>query len=103
MNKELNKTAKSFYELIKAINNLKTENMKFKGQLKGFPKEVVNKMLERQVEQGNELNKFVYENENIAGRSDKGFTWQNTIEGHEFWSNVINKKDFDLFFQKYPK
>lgn len=68
------------------------------GQLEGFPKEVIDKMLERQVEQGNERNVNVFKIERYDG-----FYWEETIEGYTFWSSVIRNKDFDLFFAKYPK
>lgn len=68
------------------------------GQLAGFPIEVVEKMLERQYEYSGRRSVETFQ-ESITG----GFSWYNTTEGHTFWSRVINDKDFDLFFSKYPK
>ena len=31
------------------------------------------------------------------------FEWMNSNEGHHFWNQVIMRRNFDLFFQKYPK
>jgi hypothetical protein len=72
--------------------------MEYKGELQGFPDEVVNKMLDRQVEQGNKRDVTVFE----AGKTD-GFYWSETTEGGNFWGEVIHDKNFALFFEKYPK
>lgn len=72
--------------------------MEFKGELKGFPREVVEKMLERQVEQGYERDLIVFEECEYDG-----FVWGKSIEKHYFWCKVILEKDFNLFFEKYPK
>jgi hypothetical protein len=75
--------------------------MEYKGQLKGFPQEIVNKMLERQVEQGNPENISVFEKDKFT--SENGFYWGRAVEGREFWCNVIIHKDFNIFFEKYPQ
>lgn len=75
----------------------------YKGELKGFPKEVVDKMLERQVEQGNKKDISVFEIGAIFGVEEKGFTWEDSPEGHCFWSEVILDGNFGLFFDRYPK
>lgn len=70
----------------------------YKGQLEGFPTEIVEKMLEKQVEQGNKKDVTIFEECNATG-----FIWNKTIEGQKFWEKVINYKQFDVFFNKYPK
>lgn len=77
--------------------------MEYKKELEGFPTEVVEKMLERQVEQRNQRDVTVFELAKRAGRGIKGFCWEETVEGHYFWERVILHKDFDVFFEKYPK
>ena len=77
--------------------------MEYKGELKGFPTEIVEKMLERQVEQGNPRNVGVFERMRSAGIESKGFCWENTIEKWQFWNEVVNYRNFELFFEKYPK
>lgn len=72
--------------------------MNYKGQLTGFPQEVVEKMLERQFEQTKKRDVEVFER-----LITLGFVWNKTIEGGAFWSDVINNKNFDLFFERYPK
>lgn len=37
-------------------------------------------------------------NENIGG-----FKWGETEEGYKFWSDIINYKNFEIFFERYPK
>lgn len=72
-------------------------------QIKDFPKEVIEKMLERQVEQGNKRDVTVFEKSEWEIKLDGGFDWDKTIEGDEFWREVIDEKNFALFFEKYPK
>ena len=77
--------------------------MKYKGQLKGFPQEVVERMLACQVEQGNSRDITVFEKDVFAADNEKGFCWDETDEGDAFWNDVINHDDFEVFFKKYPK
>lgn len=70
------------------------------GDLKNFPIEVVEKMLENQYKQRGERNITLFQDNR---RSGKGFVWENTIEGHDFWRRVISCKEFDIFFERYPK
>ena len=78
----------------------------YNGELKGFPKEVVDWMLEQQVKQGNQKNIAIFERESSSNKSNGGFDWDTT--GHEiginnFCSEVIRNKNFDLFFKVFPK
>ena len=75
----------------------------YKGDIKGFPKEVVDKMLERQVEQDNFRDVSVFERERRYGIMDKGFDWEQSNEGYLFWEEVLDNKNFDVFFKLYPK
>jgi hypothetical protein len=75
--------------------------MEYKGELKGFPTEVVEKMLERQVEQGNRRDVSAFEKNRMMCIG--GFAWASSPEGHSFWEDVIKFKNFDTFFAKYPK
>lgn len=68
--------------------------------LEGFPIEIVEKMLQKQYEQYGEKNISVFQNDRL---SEKGFIWENTIEGHLFWQYIIRYKQFDVFFERYPK
>ena len=74
-----------------------------KGDLYGFPLEVIDKMIERQVKHGNPANVKVFEDRATVDKDSKGFTWSATEEGSEFWGEIVTEKAFDLFFKKYPK
>lgn len=71
------------------------------GEIKDFPIEVVEKMIERQVEQGNEADVRVFQEHKTS--YSPGFDWDETVEGFGFWNSIIDEKNFDLFFEKYPK
>lgn len=70
------------------------------GDLVGFPKEIIARMLECQAEQGNKKDISVFEENRTS--YDKGFLWNRTEEGSMFWDKVIDKRKFYLFFEKYP-
>lgn len=70
------------------------------GDIEGFPLEVVQMMVERQVEQGNEASVRIFQFDRINGSS--GFVWSRTEEGQEFWNDVIGERDFDTFWGRYP-
>lgn len=76
--------------------------MEYKGKLKGFPKEVVEKMLERQEEQGNTRDISVFEKYPNANRSTGGFNWDETPETILFWGKVISNRNFKAFYNEYP-
>ena len=75
----------------------------YKGQLEGFPREIVERMLECQVEQGKHRDVSVFECIPNADQHSGGFNWRDTIEGDNWWSKIIDYKNFDTFFKKYPK
>lgn len=81
----------------------KVEQSDLVGNIKDFPIEVVEKMIEEQVKQGNCPNVELFQKFANADVSDDGFTWGNTEDGDDFWMEVIDECNFDLFFKKYPK
>jgi hypothetical protein len=72
------------------------------GQIKGFPIEVVQRMVDCQVEQGNKADVSVFQSDVRACVFDGGFDWDKTSEGSKFWCHVLTG-DFDEFFEMYPK
>jgi hypothetical protein len=72
------------------------------GQIKGFPIEVVQRMVDCQVEQGNKADVSVFQRDVRACVFDGGFDWDKTSEGSKFWCHVLTG-DFDEFFEMYPK
>ena len=73
------------------------------GDIEGFPKEVLELMLERQYEQTGKVDIGVFQKHRTYGKANMGFTWFRTKEERLFWERVIDDKDFDVFFEKYPK
>lgn len=73
-----------------------------KGDIKGFPREVISKMLERQYEQTGKVDATVFEGCSIAAKHEGGFDWSKTKEDLPFWEGVISKRKFSVFFNKYP-
>ena len=73
------------------------------GDIEGFPIEVVQRMIERQVEQGNKADVSVFQNRKSCSGGSGGFEWCDTTERHDFWQKVILNRDFKIFFEKYPK
>lgn len=75
----------------------------FKGDIEGFPEEIVEKMLDYQVAQGNWRDVTVFEKNYTVSACSGGFDWASTPEGDLFWVNVISRQRFNTFFEKYPK
>lgn len=73
-----------------------------KGDIEGFPIEVIAKMLERQYEQSGKINIEGLEYNRIA-IAPRGFNWDETTEGYDFWDSVIFRRDFPKFYKLYPK
>ena len=68
------------------------------GQIKDFPIEVVQKMVDCQVEQGYKADVTAFQ---ICKKY--GFLWCDSEDGTEFLESVIVDMNFDVFFKKYPK
>ena len=81
----------------------KVEQSDLVGDIKDFPIEVVEKMIEEQVKQGNTPTVEVFQNCATADVKDGGFTWNQTDDGEDFWWDVLDGGKFELFFKKYPK
>ena len=73
------------------------------GDIEGFPIEVVQRMIECQIEQGNKADVSVFQNRKSCSGGSGGFEWCDTTERHDFWQKVILNRDFKIFFEKYPK
>ena len=73
------------------------------GDLKGFPIEVVQEIVNEQVRQGNKADVEVFQEHLYAGHVLGGFDWANSVMGKNFLHDVLSHKRFDTFFQKYPK
>jgi hypothetical protein len=81
----------------------KVVNEDLVGELRGFPLAIVQKMVERQVMQGNSANIKVFQTNTTTKRLDGGFQWEDSPEGFDFWNNVIAGMEFNVFFVRYPE
>lgn len=86
---------------MKAI--FKVEQSDLVGGIKDFPIELVDKMIEEQVKQGNKADVEVFQKNATIDAEDGGFDWYKTDDDMYFWQEVIGEGNFDLFFNKYPK
>jgi len=68
-----------------------------------LPKEIQEKMLEHQSEQGNERDEKVFEDMLSQDSNRKGFNWCRSIEKHDFWSAIITNGEIERFYTLYPK
>lgn len=73
------------------------------GKIENFPIEIVKKMVEEQVRQGNKADVTIFQRNLLANPLVGGFLWKNTEDGAPFWDRVILARDFNLFFRKYPR
>ncbi len=60
-----------------------------KGDIDGYPLEIVAEMIYNQVEQGNPFGVAVFENKRTAPKDDLGFDWDKTPDGKDFWQKVL--------------
>jgi hypothetical protein len=68
-----------------------------------FPKAVVDLMLIRQKQQTGKTNIEIFKENRMECDAHGGFLWTNTPEEHGFWEEVIERKNFDVFYEKYPR
>ena len=65
-------------------------------RIKHFPNEVVKLMLQRQYEQQGIRDISIFEKDEFANASERGFDWEDTPEGQLFWQRIILNEDFDI-------
>lgn len=70
------------------------------GAIKGFPLEVVQKMVELTIK---EEHTVIEEALKILRNTPwSGFTWAETDEGNLFWYKVIDRHEWWRFYERYP-
>ena len=67
-----------------------------------LPREIQEKMLERQLEQYGTRNPDVFIKDITGTRSRGGFTWS-LNEGYNFWREILIRGNFEKFYTLYPK
>lgn len=83
--------------------NYKVVNEDLVGELKVFPLPIVQKMVDHQVKQGNSANVKVFQEDTSAELWEGGFEWEKSPEGFDFWYDVIENFQFNVFFERYPE
>lgn len=73
------------------------------GDLKIYPLEIIDKLLQYQLSHTNNIDISVFENDTLSGVDRGGFDWKETEEGIKFWEQIIINNEFDLFFERYPE
>ena len=68
-----------------------------------LPVEIQEKMLDEQARQGNPRNAEVFKINIWANNRLGGFTWNESVEGHAFWEEIIQNGNLTIFYEKYPK
>jgi hypothetical protein len=83
---------------------------KYKGDLTGFPDELVEWMLDQQEAQGNKRDVSVFETDRTACRISGGFTWdyagfpfKTPKDPSAFCEQVIQNRCFGLITEYFPK
>lgn len=85
------------------MGNYKVTKNDLIGDIKDFPIEVVQRMVDCQIEQGNKADVTVFQTGRCKIVEHGGFDWTETKDGVSFWGKVLSSKDFDIFFKKYPR
>lgn len=79
------------------------------GHISGFPIEIVQKMVDYQVEQGNQADVTVFQDSKTWNLGTGGFDWTATDVKEDrsgrinFWSSIINHRNWGTFFNRFPK
>ena len=78
------------------IEKFKVKKKHLIGEIAGFPKRVVQAMVDEQVRQGNPANPSVFSIKRTAGKNQGGFNWHESILGRDAWVGIIPWKKFYL-------
>jgi hypothetical protein len=71
------------------------EDYQPKGYLNGFPLNIIDKMIDEQVTQGNHADVTVFENDAGQNKKGGGFDWSLSRQKEEYWQEVIGRRNFD--------
>jgi hypothetical protein len=72
-------------------------------QFKNLPVEIQQRMLDEQERQGNPRNAEIFEKNTAACLRRGGFSWKDSVDGYDFWAEIIQDANFVDFYKKYPK
>lgn len=85
------------------MNNYVVKPEDLTGDIKGFPIELVQWMVDQQVAQGNKADVEVFHGNRWRSKLNGGFQWRKTELGLDLCREIILEKNFDLFFKHFPK
>lgn len=68
-----------------------------------LPSEIQNRMLKYQEEQGNTRNPDVFKERIDSHQNKGGFSWKDTVEGYDFWLEILIEENFKKFYERYSK
>ena len=74
---------------------MKITKADLKGQIEGYPIEIVERMVFNQTAQGNQEDVSVFQIKVDSNKVNGGFNWKETPEGTGFWAKVINQHFID--------
>ena len=72
-------------------------------QFKDLPVEIQERMLDEQERQGNKRDAEVFVECIYSARLQGGFLWAQSVEGTDFWTEILFDGNIDVFYEKYPK
>lgn len=68
------------------------------GELRGIPMEIIERMLECQYELTGDASL-----ESLEVSSNNSFNFARTIDGLDFWNEVLVEREYRIFFDRYPE
>ena len=78
------------------MKQFKVKRKHLTGEIKDFPRRVVQAMVDEQVRQGNQADPSVFWIKCTAGKSQGGFDWHESLLGRDAWVGIIPWKKFYL-------
>ena len=78
------------------MEKFKVKRKHLTGEIKDFPRRVVQAMCDEQVRQGNQADPSVFWIKPTAGKSQGGFDWHESMLGRDAWVGAITWKKFHL-------
>ena len=85
------------------IEEVKKQLTQYKGEIEGFPRHIVEEMLDEQERQGNKRDVTVFEKYKMSGVDTGGFNWCNSILSTDTWKDIIDNRKFHLIEQAKPQ
>ena len=78
------------------MEKFKVKKKHLTGEIADFPKRVVQAMVDEQVRQGNPADPSVFSVKCVAGKSQGGFNWHESLLGWDAWVQIMLWKHFHL-------